>query len=180
MRCETIEDLKTAIETKIDEDATVLRNNLMNYGSNIRRAIKEKNLNLLEFDKNSPRTKRIELALQTYVLNEGWDLVSTNEQLAAGIFMFEKDGEMDIQVITNRPLAEVNEFTRGTSIIGERYSNEKADKKALEALSGNLEGIKAILYIAANQGLFKGKKIRSIGVINPQLCEVLSINTNKT
>jgi hypothetical protein len=97
-----------------------------------------------------------------------WSFEKNENLNSAGIFIFKKSGRTEIVVISNKPLAQTLNLGMGTSLLGKTLSNENVSRKEiLDASYGNLEMLKALIYVSQNQELFLEDKISEIRTINP-------------
>ena len=90
-----------------------------------------------------------------------------NENLLEyGIFVFTKDGVVDIVNFVNRDLMELVGLSEGTNILGETHRNDQVDdKKTFNSTIGNIELMKLLMIVDAC-GDLSSYKINAVKVLN--------------
>lgn len=119
-------------------------------------------------DTFSDNTKTFMIAhFQRYV-DGGWEFVRNKDMNAYGIFIFKKDKRAEVVVLSNQSLGTAFKLPLGTTVLGKTREDQYLDsKKILAATTGNFELMRAMIYIADNQELFKEHKITQVKALNP-------------
>lgn len=110
-----------------------------------------------------------------YFTEPGWSLDSTEQLLNNGIFVFTSGTTSEIIVLENQDLAPIQNLGMGTSLLGKNTQDKYVNRsRTLDASNGNLALMKAMIFIANNQDLFKNKRISEISVMNPDAGKEIS------
>ena len=113
-------------------------------------------------------------------INEGWDLVSDDNMIGMGLFLFQHDGRSEMMVISNKALYNVTNLGRGKSLLGRTLEDTYVDsKEILAANNGNMEAMKAMIYIADHPELFVQNKLTQLVVLNPWRSQRTYINNSQ-
>lgn len=124
----------------------------------------------------------IETAFGRY-LDNGWELASDDSTHSTGIMVFKKGNKSEIVCLASDGLRAMAHLSRGKSLLGQTKADKYVDsRKILPALQGNLALMKAMLYVAQHEDVFKQLPISGIKAVNPwygiqhsvsnsQLCE---------
>lgn len=152
-----VEELKNARARELDTIAT-----------NIGRVMGGE-LKLSELaDTFSEKTKTFMIAHFQRYIDGQWEFVRNKEMNAYGIFIFKKDKRSEIVVLSNQSLGAAFKLPMGTTVLGKTREDQYLDsKKILAATTGNFELMRAMIYVADNQELFKDNKITQVKVLNP-------------
>ncbi len=101
-------------------------------------------------------------------INGGWNLVSDDNMIRAGLFEFRLGNRSEIIVMTNSPIHDNLNLGLGTSLLGRFVEDQYIDSKTiLRASNGNIEAMKAMIYVAEHPELFTDTKIVQIVTMNP-------------
>lgn len=168
IKCETDEELEHQLNDYIlalnSHNATELRNLADNIYEAISGSIPFANI-ADDFDEN--KRTFVKYQFKKYI-NDNWDFVNDKNLVSAGIFIFKKDGVAEIVVLSNKQLLQKVNLGMGTSLLGKTTENAYINsKEILDANYGNIEIMKAMLYVSQNQDLFKNFKIAEIRAVNP-------------
>lgn len=152
-----VEDLKDARARELDSIAT-------NMGRVLAGELKLSEL----ADTFSEGTRTFMMAhFQRYV-DGGWEFIRNKDMNAYGIFIFRNDGRSEVVILSNQMLGTAITMPLGSTVLGKTREDQYLDsKKTLSATIGNLELMKAMIYIADNQELFQDYKITQVKVLNP-------------
>ena len=124
----------------------------------------------------------IETAFGRY-LDNNWELASDDSTHSTGIMVFKKGNKSEIVCLASDGLRAMAHLSRGKSLLGQTKADKYVDsRKILPALQGNLTLMKAMLYVAQHEDVFKQLPISGIKAVNPwygiqhsvsnsQLCE---------
>lgn len=168
VRCKTKEELDTELNKFVEELRTFKTNELITLSDVISNCILEGG----SFDaiaENFPEAKR-EFITQQFkkYIKQQWEFVKNPALNAAGFFIFRKDGISELVMVTNKQLLDTVNLGMGTSILGKKVKNANINTKEIfDANYGNIEIMKAMVYISRHQDLFKQFKIAEIRCINP-------------
>jgi len=84
-----------------------------------------------------------------------------------GIFIFQKQGKTEIITLSDKQLHNLNDLGLGTSLLGQYKRNNQVNlKNTLTASNGNMDIMKAVLFVSENPELFYNTKIDSIKALN--------------
>lgn len=162
---DTLDELREVILTYIKRNDNIRSSELLNIAGALQTALKSGKIDDFTsgFDNNGKA-----LLINTFnkYITDKWELVNDSSLIAAGIYLFKKDGRMEVQVFSNIHLMQLWEGTYGNTILGEKRRNEQCTD-VMEATTANLEGLKALMVLANNPQLLQGYKIRTISIINP-------------
>lgn len=164
----TKEEIDEALEKYVDSINDFKANELLSLGHNIVRVMQgDLTLNELKSSFSTSVQSFVEYQFKKYI-NQKWTLRSSDELLAAGIFIFSLDGKIEVITMSNESLGTTYNLGMGTSILGKTKENAYINKKKImDATVGNIEIMKAMLFIAENQDLFKDNQIVQVKCINP-------------
>ena len=113
-------------------------------------------------------------------IKEGWDLISDDNMIGMGLFLFQHDGRSEMVVIANQPLHNVINLGRGKSILGRTLEDTYVDSKdILPASNGNMEAMKAMVYISDHPELFASNKLTQLVVLNPWRAQRTYVNNSQ-
>ena len=116
--------------------------------------------------RNTTKLNFLKMHFEKYI-RQGWTLVNSENLIQSGIFIFKKDGYIEVRTITDKNLHNVNNMGMGTSIFGQKLMNTQVNfKEDLEASNGNLELMKAMMFIQENQDIFQDHVIISVNAMN--------------
>lgn len=168
IKCTSDEDLENQLNDYImalnSHNSTELRNLSDNISSAILGDIPLNNI-ADDFDEN--KRTFVKYQFKKYI-NDNWDFVNDKNLISAGIFIFKKDGVAEIVVLSNKQLLQKVNLGMGTSLLGKTTENAYVNsKEILDANYGNIEIMKAMLYVSQHQDLFKNFKIAEIRAVNP-------------
>ena len=103
-----------------------------------------------------------------YFIQPGWTFNQDDTLNSFGIFEFERDGDIEIIVLSSEALFTTRNLGFGDTLLGKTTKNKHiGSRKILDASYANLAMMKAMVYISENQDLYKGKKIVHIKAFNP-------------
>lgn len=101
-------------------------------------------------------------------INEGWTIISDENMIGYGLFIFKLGNRSEIVVMSDTPLHDVIDLGKGKSILGRTIEDEFIDsKEILPASHGNIEAMKALLYVSEHPELFTDARISQIVTMNP-------------
>ncbi|MBQ0113468.1 MAG: hypothetical protein KBT03_10085 [Bacteroidales bacterium] len=165
--CETLDDVRREMEELVHAENEHRGNEMMEMANELANIIEsEGDIENLNIDNRykSDYCKRI---FRKYVDGK-WIFQNNPDFIAAGIFMFTKDGKMEIvSMHHNASLKEVN-LGLGTSLLGASKRNNEVDEhKILKATHGNIDLIKVMCILnnlPENLKEFKVQKIASFNI----------------
>ena len=97
-----------------------------------------------------------------------------------GLFVFQYNGRTELVTITNRPVHNRINLGKGSSLLGRTVEDQYIDSKTiLPATNGNMEGVKALLYISKHPELFKDNKLTQLVVLNPWTGQRTYVSNNQ-
>lgn len=139
------------------------------------------------FSKNKDTQDWIVNKFKKYAIQDGWDLVSDDDNLLAdyGIFVFVRNGLAEIVMIDQSDLYGVVEIgrTKNTTVLGNlRHDLSKGmdDLNVMKSLRGNLLLMKAMAFISQNEGsIFNGIKIQAVRALNLRWNQEINEATGK-
>lgn len=135
------------------------------------KAAKNKEHGLLINGKEAP--VQMQKMLNKY-LNPSWELVNDENSIPelshAGVLLFRNINTRNIEIvsITINTLDQVNEFTRGNTILGKFKTNKSLvhDSRILTSTTANIEVMKALTVLNALADNLKGSTINKVAVYN--------------
>ena len=178
------------INAKYTQELRGLAKSLRNI-SNTKRGSKAKTEQLYEmasgFSKNKDTQDWIVNKFKKYAIQDGWDLVSDDDNLLAdyGIFVFIRNGLAEIVMIDQSDLYGVVEIgrTKNTTVLGNlRHDLSKGmdDLNVMKSLRGNLLLMKAMAFISQNEGsIFNGVKVQAVRALNLRWNQEINEATGK-
>ena len=119
----------------------------------------------------------LSIILKPYLLGEGWNLYSDENLAANGYYIFEKNGTIEIVMISDENLDKKYDFSKSSlslhvgqnasTVAGNFFKDEDiGNKNVLNATAGNFLIMKAALYLSKNYSEFKDYKINTIRAVN--------------
>lgn len=163
------QDLDVKLSEYVDEINRIKVSELSIIAENINQAI-NRTLNIEDIAnhmKSDSQKQYMENTFKKYIKYK-WHFHNIPELIAAGLFVFEKENQIEVVVITNKIIHNRVNFLKGNSILGNFKDNASIDgRKILDASYGNLEVFKALNILSEIPSLFENSKINSISAINP-------------
>lgn len=165
----TEEDLNDAINDYVEKINSKRINELSDFGRLIVSEFAgEKDYTKLGENFQSEKQAMIHEQFKKYFLQPGWKFNGDETLNSFGIFEFERDGNIEIVVITNDTLFNTRDLGFGTTLLGKNTRNKHVgSRKILPANYANLAMMKAVVYLSENQDAYKGKKVVQIRAFNP-------------
>lgn len=161
------EDLQVKLEEYVEQLTAKRANEMRDLSEKIENAIESGKYEDIGIDYKDDQKSFLANQFKKYAVHK-WSFEKNENLNSAGIFIFKKSGRTEIVVISNKPLAQTLNLGMGTSLLGKTLSNENVSRKEiLDASYGNLEMLKALIYVSQNQELFLEDKISEIRTINP-------------
>lgn len=178
--CKDEEDLDEKLTRYVERLNASRDNELSSFGSEVRNLVKGK-INLDAFGENYSISQRTFLRTQFARFNDnGWEFVENDILNQAGLFIFQKNGKLEIIMMSNQPLMESFDMGLSHAILGQWLTETKwNDREVLRATEGNIAIFKALAYVSENISDFKNMKITSISAMNPWEEKVV-VSNNKT
>lgn len=100
-------------------------------------------------------------------INNGWTLQNNPSYIAAGLFIFEKNGLIEIVTLSQNPTHAVVNLGLGNTILGATKKNYNVDEhKYLKATNGNIDCIKVMNFLNSNIDLIDNYRINRITSCN--------------
>lgn len=160
------------LDTKLTEYINALATSRADMSTNIAEAIEnvksgsdESELfNLVgEKQQNFFRT-----AIEKYLRPE-WQFVPNSAMNSLGLLIFKNGNRCEIVTLTDKALRVTQNLGEGKSILGKTVDDKHINsREILPAMQGNMELIKAMIYISQHEDVFEGLKITGIKVLNPK------------
>lgn len=98
----------------------------------------------------------------------GWDLVDNQTFLAAGLFVFVKNGVLEIVSLTHESIHQINNLGLGSSVLGAKKRDSDVDEnEILKASGGNLDLIKVMFVLNTAPDLLNNFLIGKVSSYNP-------------
>lgn len=166
--CKDDEDLNNKLTEYVETVRNKKSNELFALASTIRRALTS-SISIDDFanDYNISNRNFLKTQFGRYI-TEGWELVSDDNLIGSGLFIFQYNGRSEIVVITNNPIHDKINLGLGSTILGKMIEDQFVNtKEILPANYGSMEAMKALLYIADNPEYFIDNKITQIVTLNP-------------
>lgn len=165
---ETEEDLLAAITSYVETVNSNRAGELIDFANIIESELHgERDYKKLGENFHPEKQATIHEQFKKYFIQD-WKFNSDSTLNSFGIFEFEKDGEIEIVVITDASLFNTRNLGFGDTILGKNTKNKHVgSRKILDANYANLAMMKAMVYLAENQDSYKGKKIVQIRAFNP-------------
>lgn len=166
--CKDDEDLNNKLAEYVETVRNKKSNELFALASTIRRALTS-SISIDDFanDYNISNRNFLKTQFGRYI-TEGWELVSDDNLIGSGLFIFQYNGRSEIVVITNNPIHDKINLGLGSTILGKTIEDQFVNtKEILPANYGSMEAMKALLYIADNPEYFIDNKITQIVTLNP-------------
>lgn len=137
--------------------------------------------------KNRDTQDWIVTKFKKYAIQDGWDLVSDDDNLLAdyGIFVFVRNGLAEIVMLDKSDLYGVVELgkAKNTTVLGNLkhdLSTGMDDLVTLKSLRGNLMLMKAMAFISQNEGtLFNNIRIQAVRALNLRWRQEINEATGK-
>lgn len=103
-------------------------------------------------------------------INPDWTMISDTGANSIGINIFRKGNKFEIVILSSDPLRTKQNLGKGTSLFGKTIADKNVDsRKVLPAMTGNMEMMKAMMYISMHSELFENGKIAEIRAVNTDL-----------
>ena len=100
--------------------------------------------------------------------DDSWTFVKDDASNSVGLQIFKKGNKAEIVVLSGQALNTLQKLGKGTSLLGKTQSDKNIDSREVPyALTGNIELMKAMIYISMHPEIFKSCKIAEIKCINP-------------
>lgn len=166
--CKDEEDLNKKLEIYVNQVKEKKSVELFALANTIRGALTS-SISIDDFANNYNISNRNFLKTQFgRYINEGWELVSDDNLIGSGLFIFQYNGRSEIVVITNNPIHDKINLGHGSTILGGSIEDQFVNtKEILPASYGAMEAMKALLYVADNPEYFTNNKITQIVTLNP-------------
>ena len=176
------DDIDTKLQSYINELVSVRATEVSDLGHRIKTCMGsvEKNLDDILGSVPTMHQDTYKDQIKKYI-DQGWELSSDDTQISAGFFIFTRGAETEIVMITNLALFNIEvSLPFGKTLLGKTTRDKDAKlKQILEASNGNIEILKALIFISENQEWFSKKKITQIRAINPWRGQVLETVLNE-
>lgn len=96
-------------------------------------------------------------------MDHGWTLQNNPSYIAAGLFLFEKNGLIEVVTLTQNPTHAVVNLGLGNTILGATQKNYNVDEhKYIKATNGNIDSIKVMNFLNSNVDLIDNYRINRI------------------
>ena len=166
---ETEEQLDEAIAAYVEAVNNNRSSELINLASLIQsELLGEKDFTKLGESFSPEKQSIIHEQFKKYFLQPGWVFNQDDTLNSFGIFEFERDGDVEIIVLSSEALFTTRNLGFGDTLLGKTTRNKHiGSRRTLDASYANLAMMKAMVYIAENQDSYKGKKIVHIKAFNP-------------
>ena len=166
---ETEEQLDEAIAAYVETVNNNRSSELINLASLIQsELLGEKDFTKLGESFSPEKQSIIHEQFKKYFLQDNWTFNQDDTLNSFGIFEFERDGDVEIIVLSSEALFTTRNLGFGDTLLGKTTRNKHiGSRKTLDASYANLAMMKAMVYIAENQDSYKGKKIVHIKAFNP-------------
>lgn len=178
--CKDDEDLDKQLDAYVEEVRNKKASELSTLANTIRHALsRDVSLDQFVSDYNLSTRDFIKTQFGRYI-TDSWELVSDDNLIGYGIFIFQKDGRSEVVVMSNAPLHNIINLGKGSTLSGRFLEDQLTDSKIdLPANNGNIDAIKALVYIADNPDVFKNAKITQVVTINPWRGQRTFINNSR-
>ena len=167
--CKDEDDLNTKLERYVSALNDNRATELLDLANIISSEIEgSRDLTKLTGNFSDENQKIIREQFKKYFSQEGWEFNNDPALNSFGIFEFERDGEIEIVVITNDSLFNTRNLGFGTTLLGKNTRDKHVGlRNTMDASYANLNLMKAMIYVSQNREQFKGKKIIQIRAFNP-------------
>lgn len=178
----TEEELNDAIEEYVSTINSNRANELVNLSNLIVSEFKgERDFTKLGENFSAEKQSMIQEQFKKYFIQPGWKFNSDTALNSFGIFEFERDGDIEIVVITNDSLFNTRNLGFGTTLLGKTTKDKHVgSRQILPSNYANLAMMKAVVYLSENQDAYVGKKIVQIRAFNPWFGQFSDNVTNST
>lgn len=163
-----LDDLTTKLNAFVAEVRTKKVNELTSLATTIRQSISgDVSIDNFALDFNITNPAFLKTHIGRYI-SEGWDLVSDDNMIRMGLFEFRLGNRSEIVVMTNQSIHDNLNLGLGTSLLGRFVEDQYVNSKnILRASFGNIEAMKAMIYVSEHPELFTSTKITQIVTMNP-------------
>lgn len=171
--CKTDEELNEKLAQKLEKENENHWNEVSEIAKNVRNAISARSSNAspeevsLAPNDNRSLNEYLYLIFKKYI-NGAWELSDNPAFIQAGIFVFTKNGIIEIISLTHEDIHQSLNLGVGDSILGALKKNRDVDEnKILKATGGNLDLIKVMCILNEGAEVLENYKIGSIKSFNP-------------
>lgn len=168
--CKTEEELNEQLLKYIEKRGNVEANELVDLGELIASELATVEKDVTKITGNVDKEHQIILQEQfkKYFEQDDWSFTDDPTLTSAGIFKFTRGEDVEIVVMTNEGLFDTMNLGMGTTLLGKNTKDKHVgSRRILPASNAYLSMMKAMIYIAENQNVFKGKKVLQIRAFNP-------------
>lgn len=166
---DTKEDLFKKIDNYVEKVKSQNANELNSLADNINDILASDG-NWEDIGKNMSESNRywIQNQFKKYLVQK-WKFMRDDELNRMGFFIFSDNaGHTEIVMITNKGVFDENKLALGKTLLGNTTEDLYVDKKRiLTSSNGNIELMRAMVYISENSHLFEKDPITEIRCINP-------------
>lgn len=159
--CNTEEEITEALQKLIDYENEQRANELTTLAQGLI-DIQEGRSKFEDLYSNTKKAAYVRSIFSKYIDN-GWKFQNNPSYIAAGLFIFERNGLIEIVTLTqNNPHAVIN-LGLGTTILGATHRNHEVDENQyIRATNGNIDLIKVMNFLNNNPELLQNYMINSI------------------
>lgn len=164
--CKSDEERDRELEKIVTQENDNRGKEMLHLAEDIR-AIQEGNMSATDLaNDNQYKSDYCKRIFRKYLSN-GWELQLNKDFIAAGIFVFTKNGICEIISLTYAPTHEMLNLGLGTSLMGATHSNYQIDEhKTIAATNGNIDLIKVMCLLNSNPDQFGQYKITKMASHN--------------
>lgn len=174
--CNSEEELTKALEELIESENKHRGREISDLGDLVENTMNG-SVDILDWDLgNNRKTDYCRTIFKKYILpkdatqserDKGWKLQKNPQFIAAGVFVFTKDGFAEIVSLHHNLSHEIVNLGLGTNILGATHKNRDIDENLiLQATNGNIDLIKIMCLLNSSTEALKGYKILGLKSFN--------------